>query len=60
MVLINGRVGGVWTQKARGERLTIMAEPFEAFDRVVRQAVKEEAADLGRFLGREAEVVFAS
>ena len=60
VVLVNGRVAGVWTQKARGKRLTIVAEPFEAFDGMVRQAVKEEAADLGRFLGREAEVVFAS
>ncbi|MEE9268308.1 MAG: winged helix DNA-binding domain-containing protein [Thermoplasmata archaeon] len=60
VVLVNGRVAGVWTQKARGRRLTVTVEPFEAFDGMVRQAVKEEAFDLGRFLGREAEIVFAS
>ena len=59
-ILVNGRVIGVWTQKATGKRLTVTLEPFEPLDREVRQAVVEEAANLGRFLDREAEVVFAS
>ncbi len=59
-ILVNGRVIGVWTQKATGKRLTVTLEPFEPLDREVRQAVGEEAANLGRFLDREAEVVFAS
>ncbi|MFQ5920265.1 MAG: winged helix DNA-binding domain-containing protein [Thermoplasmata archaeon] len=59
VVLVNGRVAGIWTQKARATRLTVTVEAFEPLDGVVRQAVEEEAADLGRFLGEEAEVVFA-
>ena len=59
-ILVNGRVVGVWTQKASGKRLKVAVEPFEPLDREVRRAVREEAADLGRFLDREAEVTFAS
>ena len=60
VVLVNGRVVGVWTQKTTGKRLTVTVEPFEPLDGGVRQAVEEQASDLGRFLDREAEVVFAS
>ncbi len=59
-ILVNGRVIGVWTQKATEKRLTVTLKPFEPLDREVRQAVREEAVNLGHFLDREAEVVFAS
>lgn len=58
-VLVNGRVAGVWTQKRGRRRLTVTVEPFEPLNGAVRQAIEEKATDLGRFLGREAEVVFA-
>ncbi|MFQ5553524.1 MAG: winged helix DNA-binding domain-containing protein [Thermoplasmata archaeon] len=59
VVLVEGRVAGVWTQKRGRKRLTVRVEPFEPLDGTVRQAVKAEATDLGRFLGRETEIVFA-
>ncbi|MFQ5907921.1 MAG: winged helix DNA-binding domain-containing protein [Thermoplasmata archaeon] len=59
VVLVNGRVAGVWTQESRGKGLTVTVESFEPLDGEVQQAVEEDATDLGRFLGREAEVVFA-
>jgi hypothetical protein len=58
VVLVNGRIAGVWTQKSRGKGLIVTVEAFEPLNRETRQAVEEEAAGLGHFLGREAEVAF--
>jgi hypothetical protein len=59
-VLLDGRVAGVWTQKVKRKRLRVTVEPFEPLDREARRGVKDEAADLGRFRGQEAEVLFSS
>ncbi|MFQ5985919.1 MAG: winged helix DNA-binding domain-containing protein [Thermoplasmata archaeon] len=59
VVLVEGRVAGVWTQKGGRKRLTVRVEPFGSLDGAVRRVVKAEATDLGRFLGRETEIVFA-
>lgn len=49
-VLLDGRVEGVWSHHVRGERLSVLVEPFARLSPGVRRAVEEEVADLGRFL----------
>ncbi|MDX1533992.1 MAG: winged helix DNA-binding domain-containing protein [Thermoplasmata archaeon] len=59
-LLVDGRVAGIWSQKGKGKRLEVAVDPFEPLDAAVREAVEAEVADLGRFLGQEAELVFSS
>jgi len=50
VVLVDGRVAGVWTYAREGGRLTVRIEPFGAMRPDIRSRVREEAEDLGRFL----------
>jgi len=50
VVLLDGRVAGVWTQERKGQRLLIGVEGFHALPAAIKSAVKDEAEDLGRFL----------
>ena len=59
VVLVDGRVAGVWSQARRGRRLCMMVQPFAEMTSAVRQQIAGEAADLGRFLGATGEVTFA-
>jgi uncharacterized protein YcaQ len=56
VILLNGRVAGVWSHQRRGDRLLLTMEPFENLARNVRAKVEEEAASLGDFLEASAEV----
>jgi len=59
VVLVDGRVAGVWSAaKSRG-RLTITVEPFRRLGREIRDGVAAEADDVGRFFGLAAEVRYA-
>lgn len=60
VVLVNGRVAGVWNYTRVGQRLRVQVEPFENLVRSVRQRVEEEADRLGILLGHPAQVSFAS
>jgi hypothetical protein len=51
VVLVDGRVTGVWSHRRKGERLLVRVEPFAAMPSVVRTHIREEAVDLGRFRG---------
>ncbi len=59
VVLVGGRVVGVWSYRRRAGRLHVELEPFARFPAAVRAGIEAEAEDLGRFLGAEAEVAFA-
>ena len=50
VVLVNGRVAGVWSQARTGRRLVVRCRPFGALPRTIRARVEEEADDLARFL----------
>lgn len=52
-VLVDNRLAGTWKLKKGKRQSTMLVEPFEPFEPGVRAALEAEAADLGRFLGRE-------
>jgi hypothetical protein len=51
VVLVNGLASGTWRYERRGKKLSIKVRPFEPFDRATAELIKEEAEDIGRFLG---------
>lgn len=51
VVLVNGRVAGVWTHAREGGRFAVRIERFGAMPSAIRSRVREEAEDLGRFFG---------
>jgi hypothetical protein len=53
VVLVDGRMEGVWRFERRGRRLSIEVEPFRKLGRAVRSAVEAEAERIGAFLGGE-------
>ena len=59
VLLVNGRMDGVWRHERKGARLEVTIEPFVDIPQRARKAAEREAADLGRFLGRDAEVTWA-
>lgn len=50
VVLVDGRVAGVWSRARRARRLDVRVEPFLKLPRDVHDAVESEASDLARFL----------
>jgi len=51
VVLVDGRVRAVWEHAREGNRLRIKVTKFEKLSRRVAASIREEAQDLGRFLG---------
>lgn len=51
VVLVAGRVAGIWSYEYRGKRLLLRVQPFDGLSPAVRNGIEAEAADLGRFLG---------
>ena len=51
VVLVDGRVAGVWTHARDGGRLAVRVERFGALAAAIRSRIREEADDLGRFFG---------
>lgn len=60
VVLIDGRVAGVWSFDRKGRRLGVRVEAFKTLRAADRTRVRDEAEDLRRFLGvPELTVTFA-
>ncbi|MFQ5627621.1 MAG: winged helix DNA-binding domain-containing protein [bacterium] len=57
VVLLDGRVIGVWSYKRRGKRLSLELEPFENFSKTIYTAIEKETASLGRFLEIPVEII---
>ncbi len=55
-ILLDGRVGGIWSSTRRGSRLSVKIELFEKFSKGVRTKIEEEAASLGVFLERPCDL----
>lgn len=53
-VLAGGRIIGTWRQLRTRAALTVAVEPFGPLPRDARPGLETEAADVGRFVGREA------
>jgi hypothetical protein len=51
VVLVDGRVAGVWEHAREGHRLHVKVTKFGSLSRAAASALREEADDLGRFLG---------
>ena len=51
VVLLNGRVIGVWSAVRRGKGSSFEVELFEKASKATRNRIEEEAASLGAFLG---------
>ncbi len=58
-LLVDGRLAGVWRSARRRQRLTLTLEPFEPLDDHLLPAIRDEAHDVGRFLGTPAEFAMA-
>lgn len=58
VVLLNGRVVGIWSHKRRADRVFLECEPFENFSKSIRTKIEEEAGSLARFLAIPFEIKF--
>jgi winged helix DNA-binding protein len=55
VLLVDGRMEGLWRHERKGDRLIVEVEPFAEQPGWVRRATEEEAERLARFLGGELE-----
>jgi uncharacterized protein YcaQ len=51
VLLVDGRVAGVWSHERRGERVEVGVDAFARPSRAVREVVEREAERLAAFLG---------
>ncbi|MGO1948370.1 MAG: winged helix DNA-binding domain-containing protein, partial [Mycobacteriaceae bacterium] len=51
VLLVNGRIAGVWRPKKKGRTLTVTVSPFQPLTPAVQDAVRSEADGLGPFRG---------
>ena len=58
MLLVNGRMLGVWRHDRIGSRLKVTIEAFESLPVWVRQAAEAEAERLVHFLGSGLELTW--
>jgi hypothetical protein len=56
VLLVDGRMAGVWSHERKGERLIVEVEPFGRLTRAQRAGLETEAESLARFLGGELEL----
>jgi len=56
VVLINGRIAGVWSHRKRGKRLQVSIEPFSPLSQSQRAAIEERAADIAEFFESSLEL----
>ncbi len=60
VILIDGKVIGVWSYKMQGRTLLIQIEPFAKLSRAIRGAIEQEAAALGVFFDRPHTIEFGT
>jgi hypothetical protein len=59
VLLVNGRMEGVWKHERKGARLVVTLEPFGKLPRWARNQLEAEAERLARFLGGELSLSWA-
>jgi len=59
VLLVDGRMAGVWSHEVDSGRVAVRVEPFAPVGREVRAGVEAEAARLAAFLGGEPDVAWA-
>ena len=60
VVLVNGRIEGIWEYEKLRSKIVVTASLFEKSTQALQQSIEAEAARLGQFLGAEVEVVFSN
>lgn len=60
VLLVNGRMEGVWKHEKKGKRLVVTVEPFATITLKVQKAASAEAERLAAFLGGTLEISFAT
>ncbi len=60
VVLVGGRVMGVWLRKRKGKRLQITVDAHTTLDRRQQEAIAEQAERVGEILELKAEVQFGA
>jgi hypothetical protein len=58
VILLNGRVIGIWSYTRRGKQMSLEIKPFEKFSKTINARIEEEAASLGNFLETAWEIKF--
>jgi DNA glycosylase AlkZ-like len=58
VLLVDGRIAGVWSHEVRGDRVDVAVEPFGRAGPEVKAAVEVEADRLAAFLGGAAELTW--
>ena len=53
MIVVRGRVVGVWTHKKKSGRLEVALEPFAPLNATTARAIERELTSLAAFLGAE-------
>ena len=56
MLLVDGRVAGVWTRKDRGKRMEIRVEPFRKLARHEQRDLADDATRVAVTYGAEADL----
>jgi hypothetical protein len=51
VVLVDGRASAVWAHSLQGKHLSVDVARFESLSPHITAGIREEARDLGRFLG---------
>ena len=60
MLLVNGRMVGVWKHARKGRRVLVELAPFGRVARGARAELESEAERLAAFLGCELELAYIS
>jgi len=56
VLLVDGRIAGVWSHERAGERVIVEIEPFARLSRDAKARAEAEAEALARFLGGDLEL----
>ena len=60
VLMVDGRMEGVWRHERKGERLAVRIEPFGEQPGWVRRGAEGEAERLSRFLGGELDLAWSN
>jgi hypothetical protein len=58
VVLVDGRAAGLWKRTVKPDALVVELDLFDSPSRKTRALIESAAERLGRFLGKDAEVIF--
>jgi uncharacterized protein YcaQ len=60
VILINGRVAGIWSHARKGANLSVEIRPFEKLPKKVRALIEEEAENLSHFLDSSLQLRYSA